>query len=129
MRKKLLIVLVFLFLSSLLFGGYMVIKAKNSQNGDFDYKIKKGEEFIINLDENVTTGHSWNYKIDNEKIVKLLEDEHIEPSTKLIGASGSHKFVFLGEKKGEATITFKYFRVWKDEESSVDMKEFKIKVY
>ena len=86
------------------------------------------KKFINNLDENITTGYSWNYKIDNEEVVKFLKDEHIELSTKLIGASGEHKYVFSGEKKGEATITFKYYRVWEDEESSVDMKEFKIKV-
>lgn len=63
------------------------------------------------------------------KKYKLLEDEHIEPSTKLIGASGTHKFVFVGEKNDETTITFKYYRVWEGEESTVDMKEFKIKVY
>jgi len=47
----------------------------------------------------------------------------------LIGAPGTHKFVFVGEKNDETTITFKYYRVWEGEESTVDMKEFKIKVY
>lgn len=37
--------------------------------------------------------------------------------------------MFVGKKKGEAIITFKYYRVWEGEESTVDMKEFKIKVY
>jgi len=47
----------------------------------------------------------------------------------LIGASGTHKFVFVGKKKGEATITIKYCRVWEGEESIVYTKEFKIKIY
>jgi len=47
----------------------------------------------------------------------------------LIGAPGTHKFIFVAEKKGEAIIIYKYYRIWEGEESSVEMKEFKIKVY
>jgi len=129
MSKKVVLVLVILVLSSLIFGGYLVIKGMNSKSGDYDYKIKKGEQFIINLDENITTGYSWNYKIDDETVVKLFKDEYQEPSSKLIGASGTHQFIFVGEKKGDATITFKYYRIWEGEESSVEVKEFNVKVY
>lgn len=129
MSKKVVLVLIVLVLSSLIFGGYLVIKGKNSMDGDYDYKVKKGEQFIINLDENLTTGYSWNYKIKDEDIVKLVKDQYLEPSNKLVGASGTHKFIFIGEKKGETTITYKYFRIWEGEESSIEVKEYKVKIY
>lgn len=44
-------------------------------NGDYDYKIKKGKKFIKTLEENITTAYSWNYKIENKNIVKLVEDK------------------------------------------------------
>ncbi|MGC8943770.1 MAG: protease inhibitor I42 family protein [Caldisericia bacterium] len=129
MSKKVVLVLLTLVLFSLIFGGYLVIKSMNSKSGDYDYKIKKGEQFTINLDENITTGYSWHLKKDDKTIVKLFKDEYQEPSSNLIGASGTHKFIFVGEKKGDATITFKYYRSWEGEDSSVEVKEFKVKVY
>ncbi len=127
MSKKLILTLMLLVLSSLIFGGYLVIKGKNPSN--FDYKVKEGEEFVINIDENITTSYSWQFKIKDEEIVKLNKDEYLEPKTNLVGGSGTHKFIFAGKKKGETTIIFKYYRIWEGEESSVETKEFKVKVY
>lgn len=129
MSKKVVLVLMVLVLSSLILGGYLVIKGRSLTDVNYDYKIKKGEQFVINLGENITTGFSWNYKIEDESIVKLIEDKYQEPSTDLIGAAGTHKFIFIGEKKGETKITFKYFRIWEGEESKLEVKEFKVKVY
>lgn len=128
MKKSL--ILVVLVLSFLIFGGYYVIKGNSSsKSNDFDFAIKKGEQFTIKLDENITTGYSWHYKIENEDLISLVENKYLESSSGLIGASGVHKYVFTGKEKGETKIIFKYYRSWEGEDSSVETKEFKIKIY
>lgn len=128
MKKSLILLVLLLFF--LIFGGYYVIKGNGSNKlNDFDFEIKKGEQFIIKLDENITTGYSWHYKIENEELILLVEDKYLEPSSGLIGASNEHKYVFAGKKNGETKIIFKYYRSWEGEISSIETKEFKIKIY
>jgi len=75
-----------------------------------------GQEFIIALDSNPTTGSSWEEAHD-ANLLSLVSSEY-KPSPKtppLVGAGGTHYFQFKALKKGTTEITLTYKRPWESE--------------
>jgi len=74
--------------------------------------VPAGETFEIVLDENASTGYSWQYSVLNPEVAIIVKDEPILPDSRLLGASGNHRFIVKGLKQGKCEITFKYLRSW-----------------
>lgn len=75
--------------------------------------VKTGEKFIIALKENITTGHSWSYKISDEKGVSLysvasLEAAKTDSGMMIVGAGTDKVWEFTAVKTGKYTITYEY---------------------
>ena len=77
---------------------------------DTDITVNTGRQFTIKLDENPTTGYTWNYHISDESVVILIKDEYkpSDTSGKLIGSGGTRLFTFKGLKAGNADILLAY---------------------
>jgi predicted secreted protein len=73
----------------------------------------KGDEFIIVLDSNKTTGFGWQLaKPINQNMLKLLRTDYIPSETDLVGAGGKEEWTFIAVNSGKATIPLKYARPW-----------------
>jgi predicted secreted protein len=46
----------------------------------------------------------------------------------LVGAGGTHRWVFRGLVEGEARLTFRYYKVWEGEKSSIDERMYSIRI-
>ncbi|MBI3743259.1 MAG: protease inhibitor I42 family protein [Chloroflexi bacterium] len=81
-----------------------------SQLGD-PITLAVGQRARITLSSNRTTGYQWglNQAID-EKVVKVVNNEYIAPSTPIPGRGGSELWTFVATRIGQATIAMKYFR-------------------
>jgi len=80
-------------------------------------EVEKGEEFIIVLESNPTTGYQWKLAEPlDEEIVVLVKTEFVEPDTELIGAAGEEKWTFKAQGLGDTSITLSYVRPWEEEE-------------
>lgn len=88
------------------------------------------DKLIITLQENPTTGYSWNVKMDKDGILKLESDEYKSNDTSgnIAGAGGEHVWVFKGLSKGDVVITFSYYRPWEDVNTAVETKTFTVNV-
>ena len=92
---------------------------------------KVGDEIIIDLEENPTTGYSWQYYItEGAQSIFHISDNYKqdEEATKLglLGAGGIHRFVFSCRKEDKVIITFDYLRPWEDE--SIDRRLYHINI-
>lgn len=70
-----------------------------------------GKKISITLEENPTTGYTWNYTIGegaNGPAVEFVSDTYYEPKTELVGVGGVHTFVFQGIAEGTSEIEFVY---------------------
>ena len=81
--------------------------------------IGQGQEFVIALGSNPTTGYSWQANFDES----LLEPGK-ESQEGLVGAGGIEYFKFKALGKGQSEITLLYKRPW--EEENIDQKLFTI---
>jgi inhibitor of cysteine peptidase len=91
-------------------------------------KVKVGQGFIIALEENPTTGYSWQEEFD-ASFLELLENKY-EPSAEakegVVGAGGTRSLEFKGLKKGKTEVTLVLKRAW--EEQFVERKVFTIAI-
>ena len=73
--------------------------------------VKVGQEFLIALPSNPTTGYSWTAKSANTNVT-VWGSAYQAPASKLMGAGGQQIFVCAANKVGKGKITFSYARPW-----------------
>lgn len=85
---------------------------------------------VIRLQEMPSSGYSWQYKIDDESVAVIEEDEFVqnEAPEGMTGVGGLHSFKVVGVSQGETKITFKYLRSWEDESTAIKELTFDLKV-
>ena len=84
-----------------------------------------GEEFIISLSANPTTGYGWNVDYDHS-LLNLKSSNFRASSSKALGASGTSIFVFEPLMPGKTTIYFVYKRSW--ENIVADARAFQVEI-
>lgn len=75
--------------------------------------VKVGQDFLIALPANPTTGYSWSAKSSAAAIA--VEGSAYQPSAAgkgMMGAGGQQIFVLEATRAGMATVTFSYARPW-----------------
>jgi len=80
--------------------------------------LSAGEEFILSLDSNPTTGYRWELQnMSEEGIVALVGTEFKRDEGNLIGQGGKEYWTFRAIKEGITIITMVYRRPWEKETS------------
>ena len=87
---------------------------------------KKGENFLVVLDSNPTTGYSWEVDVDFNYIKLDDKSFNSESSEEIVGAGGNETFNFTALKSGETEITFSYLRPWEKDVEPVEKKVYNI---
>lgn len=87
-----------------------------------------GEEFLITLDANPSTGYSWEADFD-ENYLMLRSKEFVSDkvSPEMAGAGGKEVFTFAPLKAGETAITMNYGRSWESKPSEIKVFRYSIK--
>jgi inhibitor of cysteine peptidase len=90
-------------------------------------RINSGEEFMITLDSNPTTGYQWQMArpLDN-RLLKFMGTEYLASQKGLIGAGGKEQWSFQAIEKGKACIYLEYVRPWEKDAEPAIKKEFTI---
>ncbi|SDF55367.1 inhibitor of cysteine peptidase [Fontibacillus panacisegetis] len=75
--------------------------------------IKKDQKFNITLEENSSTGYSWNY-VTSSKDIKLIDEHNQEKKADdgLEGAPSQKTWTFKVDKKGTYILKFSYAQSW-----------------
>lgn len=101
----------------------IVLTHKNS--GD-TIDISPETEVEIRLEENRTTGYQWTIENSGEKVISIVDEEHIVPEKPRIGQGGIYVLRFRVNQTGEDKLSLKYWQSWEGE-SSVE-RRFNINV-
>ena len=88
-------------------------------------KVNIGQEFIVTLSSNPTTGYDWEYTSVSQWIQSLGKTYQAD-NTGLVGSGGTDSFSFKAQGKGTATLVFVYKRSW--ETTTADQKTFTVEV-
>ena len=89
--------------------------------------IGVGQEFVIALGSNPTTGYGWQESYDETMLELIGGQSTYEPSKEdLVGAGGVEYFRFKTLNIGETEVTLVYKRPW--EEEFLEQKVFTIDI-
>ena len=89
-----------------------------------DIKVVAGDEFVMRLCSNPTTGFRWSEQanISNREVVEQVGHEFVSPSDEdqplLAGASGEEVWTFKALGEGVSTISVEYSRPWEGGEKA-----------
>jgi len=73
--------------------------------------VRRGEEFVITLDSNATTGNRWELAQPlDEKIVTLLDQEYVTSGPPIPGAGGQEHWTFKAVGPGTTQLALAYKR-------------------
>ena len=80
-----------------------------------------GDELIISLIENPTTGYRWDVEQLDGDLVELLPDiENDAPLSDTIGSANVRQMCFRVRQSGQTTLALKQWRAWEGERSIVE---------
>ena len=84
-----------------------------SYNGS-EVTLAVGEQLIVTLDSNATTGFSWNLsEISDGAVIGKVSDEYISPTgTPMMGQGGQEVWTFEALAAGTADISMIYIQSW-----------------
>lgn len=94
-------------------------------NGN-EIELQVGEEFVIILHENPTTGFRW-HPISNGEPACILLSDSFDPIGNTPGNGGSHSWRFQVAKEGSSKIEFAYRRSWEQDRPAA--QTFALSVY
>jgi len=102
-------------------------KIVNENNGEKPIKLIKSQIVCIRLNENRTTGYSWQYSCSNDKICIIEKDIFIPPTAQgVVGAPGLREFIVKAKSTGTAKITLKYIRPWEKEPKPAKVLNYEV---
>lgn len=92
-------------------------------------RLNEGDEFIIMLSSNRTTGYQWQIDrpLDGNKI-KQAGLMYIPDKTGLVGSGGKEEWKFKARGTGKSKISFKYVRPWEKGAKPADKKVFDVEI-
>jgi inhibitor of cysteine peptidase len=89
-------------------------------------ELKTGDTFYVKLNENPTTGFSW--QMNTTDGLAVVNDEYIAPDTELVGAGGVHEWEIQAVATGTQQVTAVYRRSWEDVTGDEQIFEFTVEV-
>ncbi|MCR4880925.1 MAG: protease inhibitor I42 family protein [bacterium] len=113
--KKFLVLILMVFC----FAAAGFAKTYNVKSNNDSIKLNKSDILVIELQENASTGFSWEMKSTDENIVKIIDKKTVYPKPKigqppLCGQSGTAIYKIKALNVGSAKIQGAYRRPWED---------------
>jgi inhibitor of cysteine peptidase len=111
LMKRVLILVAVVVLTLGLVAGCVGVKTYKDVGENIDISV--GQEFIIALGSNPTTGYSWQASYD-DTMLQLVEStyEPEETDENVVGGGGTEFFRFKALAAGEVEITMTYAQPW-----------------
>ncbi|MGD9677388.1 MAG: protease inhibitor I42 family protein [Vulcanibacillus sp.] len=117
-----------IFISLLLI--FVLIGAVTFFLNDSNFEAKTEVNQTIVLEENPTTGFTWQYIIKDTSVVQIISDSYKpnEGNEDIVGGGGVHTWILKGLKEGTTTIKFDHYRPWEGIDKSIESVTYSVKV-
>jgi predicted secreted protein len=77
-------------------------------------EVASGDDIVVTLWSNKTTGFSWSESaaISDPSVLQQINHEYVAPQTGLMGASGNEVWTFKALKAGACEVSMDYSQPW-----------------
>ncbi len=92
------------------------------------FEAKQGDVIVIRLDENITTGYSWESGVIDSPFVEASPSEYTSAAGTAMGRGGTRTFRFQAKSSGSGQIRLRLRRPWEPEDAAIDSFAVNIQV-
>lgn len=104
----------------------IIIKKKD--NGKV-IKVTHDDVIVICLEENISTGYSWQAGDIDRAIIELLEKSYTQPNEdRKVGGSGTRTFRLKAKLPGNVKIHLRLRRPWEADDKAIENFELNLTV-
>lgn len=76
-----------------------------------ELSLSTGDEVVVTLDSNVTTGFAWQLETEPaSEVLDVVGSEYVAPETDLVGAGGQEIWRFVATGEGSTDVVLRYAR-------------------
>lgn len=90
--------------------------------------LKLGDSIKILLEENATSGYTWELNNDLPEQLVEIENDFKTSNQEGIGVSGQRVLTYQVQKKGNGVLSLKYWQFWNGDTSIADKFEISFDV-
>ncbi len=128
MEIRFILPLIGLLVLGLILGSGPALAATTYTGGDSGKTITvgNGETFTVKLDENPTTGYSWDMAAGDG--LQIVSDRYVPNATQMLGSGGYHEWTIKAVKNGTYTVSGVYKRPWEPATGSEQRFTLTVKV-
>jgi inhibitor of cysteine peptidase len=90
--------------------------------------VTVGDEVVIALDENPTTGYTWAVEKIDDTILALKSSDYTRTGPPVSGAGGVRTFTFTAKQAGTSPLELKDWRSWEGDKSVIGRYSLTIEV-
>ena len=90
--------------------------------------LRKGQEIVLSLRENPTTGYRWAVAADGLNILDDAYAADAADATASVGGGGVRTLRLVATRAGDDVVTATLQRNWEDPAKAVDRCEFRFRV-
>jgi inhibitor of cysteine peptidase len=105
-------------------GGRPVMLTEENSGQSID--INTGQQLVISLEGNPTTGYTWEVGSMDEAVLKQIGEPEFKSSSGALGAGGVMILQFQAISEGDTALTLVYHRPW--EQGIAPEKTFEVNV-
>lgn len=87
-----------------------------------------GDEIVVNLPENPTTGYRWAIDTADEKLLASEDTTFAAPRSGAVGVGGTRTFTFTVKQSGTVHLQLKQWRSWSGDASINDRYDVTLQV-
>lgn len=97
-------------------------ECKTYDRSERDVESAPGEQFVIQLESNVTTGYAWTVASNTDPAVaKKTVSQYLPAQPAVVGSGGVQRLVFDAITKGTTTIVLRYERSFEPDASDEEL--------
>lgn len=107
----------------------ILVTTKQSSTAAIPIAARAGDEFVVTLPSNATTGYKWQLSgKPNSKVVTLVKSVYNAPAQAMPGKGGTEAWTFKAVGKGSTSFTLAYVRPWEKGVAPVNLQSFDVSV-
>jgi inhibitor of cysteine peptidase len=90
--------------------------------------VQPGDEIVITLPENPTTGYCWSIDQTDESVLISQTSTFSSALGGAVGSGGARTFLFIAKQSGTIHLQLKLFRAWLGDSSIIDRFDTTIQI-
>ena len=103
-----------------------IVVTRNDQGRTIE--VHPDDVIVLRLDENLTTGHSWELEPTDSSVIELIDSTHTAAPAIAMGQGGVRTVRFAARAAGSRDVGLRLRRPWEPPDNALDRFDVTVRV-